>query len=202
MKGIIKDSLILFVITIISGLLLGLVYDITKEPIAKQQQITKANACKAVFAQAQEFDEYVVAQDGPTAILFDGGDITEILEAKDAAGNVLGYVMTVVEHEGYGGDITFLIGIQNDGTVNGISFLSINETAGLGMKAKDAEFKNQFNNKKVEQFVWTKSGAAADNEIDAISAATFTTKAVTNGVNGALAYFQSNLMNNVTGGAQ
>ena len=152
MKGIIKDSLILFTITIIAGFLLGFVYDVTKEPIAKQQQITKDNACRAVFAEADSFDEYEIFADGPAAISFDGGEIDEILTAKSSDGAVLGYILTVTEHEGYGGDITFMIGIQNDGTVNGISFTSISETAGLGMKAKNPEFKDQFNGKKVESF--------------------------------------------------
>lgn len=194
MKGIIKDSLILFTITIIAGFLLGFVYDVTKEPIAKQQQITKDNACRAVFAEADSFDEYEIFADGPTAISFDGGEIDEILTAKSSDGEVLGYILTVTEHEGYGGDITFMIGIQNDGTVNGISFTSISETAGLGMKAKNPEFKDQFNGKKVESFVFTKSKATAENEIDAISAATITTTAVTKGVNGALSFFYNNLM--------
>lgn len=188
MKSIIKDSLILFAITIIAGFLLGWVYDITKEPIAHQKEIAKANACKAVFENA---DTFVTADITLTEaeMSFEGGDIEEVLSARDVSGNALGYVLTVTSHEGYGGDITFLIGILNDGTVNGISFTSISETAGLGMKAKNAEFKDQFNNKKVESFVFTKSGAAADNEIDAISAATITTGAVTGSVNGALDFF-------------
>lgn len=203
MKGIIKDSLILFAITIISGLLLGWVYDITKEPIANQQLITKQNACKAVFENADQFGE-VVYSEGDSRLAFEGGDVKEVMTAMDSTHNVLGYVISVVDHEGYGGDIAFLVGIQNDGTVNGISFLTINETAGLGMKAKNPEFKDQFNGKLVDKFVYTKSGAVADNEIDAISAATFTTKAVTNGVNGALDFFYANLKESteVTGGAQ
>ena len=50
---------------------------------------------------------------------------------------MLGYVLTVTTHEGYGGDIQFTVGVRNDGTLNGISLLSISETAGLGMQAGD-----------------------------------------------------------------
>lgn len=197
MKAIIKDACILFAITIISGFLLGWVYDITKEPIARQKQIAKEKACSVVFGDAAGFDETDTSMfSGKTS--FDGGDVDEILVAKDGAGAQLGYVLTVTSHEGYGGDITFMIGIRNDGTVNAISFTSISETAGLGMKAKNDEFKTQFNGKNVKAFVYTKQGAAADNEIDAISAATITTNAVTGGVNGALSFFYDNLR---TGGA-
>ncbi len=192
MKAIIRDSLILFAITIISGFLLGWVYDITKEPIAQQKQIAKEKACRVVFEDAESFAEFELSGfSGKTS--FDGGDVEEVLKAQDASGAQLGYVLTVTSHEGYGGDITFMIGIRNDGTVNAISFTSINETAGLGMKAKKDEFKTQFNGKNVEFFVYTKQGAAKDNEIDAISAATITTNAVTNGVNGALSFFYDNL---------
>ena len=64
------------------------------------------------------------------------------------------------------------VGIKDDGTVMGISFLSLSETPGLGMKAKDDDFMSQFSNKKVDFFKYTKSEAKADNEINAISSAT------------------------------
>ncbi len=196
MKGIIKDSLILFVITLVAGLLLGLVYEVTKDPIANQKAIAKAKACQAVFAEADEFvDVDFTAMNGVT---FDGGEIGEVLSAKASDGTEIGFVITTTSHNGYGGDVTMLVGIQNDGTVNGISFTALNETAGLGMKAKNDEFKNQFAGKNVEQFAYTKTGAVADNEIDAISAATVTTNAVTEAVNGALDFFHNNLK--VTGG--
>ena len=82
------------------------------------------------------------------------------------------------------------MGVADDGTLNGISILSISETAGLGMKADTDEFKNQFADKNVEKFEYTKNGATEDNQIDAISGATITTNAMTNGVNAGLCAFQ------------
>ena len=119
-------------------------------------------------------------------------DMDNALWALDDSGNVLGYVLTMTSHEGYGGDITFTMGIQNDGTLNGISILSISETAGLGMRAEEV-LKPQFSGKTAEKFEYTKTGAVADNQIDAISGATITTNAVTNGVNAGLYYFQNAL---------
>ena len=80
-----------------------------------------------------------------------------------------------------------------DGTVTGIEMLSISETAGLGMKAKEADFKDQFKDKNVEKFTYTKTGESGDDMIDAISGATITTNAVTNAVDSALVYFQNEL---------
>ncbi len=115
-----------------------------------------------------------------------------MMMAKDSAGETLGYVVTVTTKEGYGGDIRFTLGVRMDGTVNGISILSISETAGLGMRAEEV-LKPQFADKNVEKFEYTKSGATSESQVDAISGATITTNAVTNGVNAGLYYFQTQL---------
>ena len=111
---------------------------------------------------------------------------------QDASGTVLGYVLTVTTHEGYGGDIQFTVGVRNDGTLNGISLLSISETAGLGMQAGDV-LVPQFADKNAYPYVY--------NEIDAISGATITTNAVTNGVNAGVYYFQTMLQQGAGEGA-
>lgn len=187
----IRDSLILFAITLIAGLLLGGVYAITKNPIAKTQEDKKNEAYQAVFTDAAEFTEVTDAADAQQ-ILADAGytkdRIDEVKAAMDADGNILGYVMTITSSEAYGGELQLAMGIRMDGTVNGISFLSLSETIGLGMEAKKPEFQEQFAGKQVEQFVYSKTGAAADNEIDALSGATITTNAVTNAVNAGICY--------------
>lgn len=193
MKGMIKDALILFAITLIAGLMLGVVNDITKEPIAQQEQKAKNEACQNVFAAADSFEAQELADSAQIEqVLTDAGisgaDIDELMAAKDASGALLGYVITVTDHEGYGGDIQFSMGITNEGTLNGISLLSISETAGLGMRAGEV-LVPQFADKNVSKFIYTKTGATADSEIDAISGATITTNAVVNGVNAGLAYF-------------
>lgn len=190
-KQMIRDSLILFAITLIAGLLLGGVYAITKNPIAKTQEDKKNEAYQAVFTDAAEFTEVTDAADAQQ-ILADAGytkdRIDEVKAAMDADGNILGYVMTITSSEAYGGELQLAMGIRMDGTVNGISFLSLSETIGLGMEAKKPEFQEQFAGKQVEQFVYSKIGAAADNEIDALSGATITTNAVTNAVNAGICY--------------
>lgn len=192
MKGMIKDSLILFAITIVSGLLLGYVNEITKTPIAQAKEKAKQEAYQNVFEQAEFFEN---ADEVDVNVLsrneISGADIDEVIYAKDSNGNLLGYVLTITDHEGYGGDIQFSMGITLDGTLNGISLLSISETAGLGMEAEPL-LVPQFTDKKVEKFTYTKTGASEsdDTQIDAISGATITTKAIVNGVNAGLVYFQ------------
>lgn len=193
MKEMMKNTGILLAITVIAGLLLGVVYQVTKEPIAEQEAKAKQEACQEVFADAASFGTIgveSVADAGWNEEGYGQESIDEVMEAKDASGELLGYVITVTTKEGYGGDIQFSIGVRMDGTVNGISILAISETAGLGMRA-DEVLKPQFAGKQVEKFVYTKSGATADDQIDAISGATITTNAVTNGVNAGLYYFQT-----------
>lgn len=191
----IKNTISLMLITLIAGLLLGAVYEITKEPIRKENQRAKEEAYKAVFADADSFEDVKIDENKVAKALDEKGldaTINEAMKVLDKSGQQIGYVLTVTDHEGYGGDIQFAMGVQSDGTLNGISFLSISETAGLGMKAKEDTFRKQFEGKKVDQIVYTKNGAKADNEIDALSGATITTNAVTNGVNAGL-YFISTL---------
>lgn len=197
MKGMLKDAAILFAITLISGLILGAVYQLTKEPIAAQEEKAKTEARQEVFADAVSFADMAdFDPEAAQAVLdaggFSGCGIDECALALDDGGNGLGWVLTVTAHDGYAGDIQFTIGVQNDGTLNGMSILSISETAGLGMRAEEV-LVPQFSGKKAERFVYTKSGAAAENEIDAISSATITTEAVVDGVNAGLYYFQTEL---------
>lgn len=196
MKNMLKDAAILFVITVIAGAILGAVYSVTKDPIAEQEERKKQEACQEVFADASTFEEMGTSEEEMSAAVAAGGygksSVDQVMKARDDAGNVLGYVITVTSHEGYGGDIQFSMGVRTDGTLNGISILSISETPGLGMRAEEV-LKPQFADKQVQQFTYTKTGAASDDQIDAISSATITTNAVTNTVNAGLYYFHTAL---------
>ncbi len=194
MREMLKNAGILLAITVIAGFVLGAVYQITKEPIAKAEEAAAMAAYKEVFADAADFSELEVKTDAFAQAGIVGTDVENVFEALGSDGSLLGYVLVVNNHEGYGGDIRFSMGISLDGTTNGISILSISETPGLGMEAESV-LKPQYAGKNVAQFVVTKTGVASDEQIDAISGATITSNAVTNGVNAGLYYFQ-----NVLGG--
>ena len=194
MREMIKNAGILLAITVIAGFILGAVYQITKGPIAQAEEAAAMEAYKEVFTDASDFTEIEVDAGALTSGGITGSDINKVLEAKGADGSVLGYVFVITNHEGYAGDIQFTMGVSMDGTTNGISILAISETPGLGMEAENV-LKPQFAGKKTAQFMYTKTGAVSEEQIDAISGATITTNAVTNGVNAGLYYFQ-----NVLGG--
>lgn len=186
-KNMLKDALVLFVITLIAGLSLGFVYELTKEPIRIQNEKAVQRACQAVFAGAESFD--VLKYEPPTDLTKElketGVTIGTIFEAKDGSGNAVGYVVETTSAEGYGGNIILYAGITKDGILNGISILSIAETPGLGMNAESV-LVPQFENIPATLFTYTKSGSTSESEIDAISGATITTKAIVGAVNGAV----------------
>lgn len=214
MKKIIKDTLVLFVITLIAGLLLGGVYKITKSPIEAQAKAKTEKAYKAVF---QKYYERVSDADGAaesivSAMSFNEWSADELAQLTDDFGrelgantantldalvtaydgeSVAGYVVTITNSEAYGGSIQMSVGILADGTVAGVEILSISETPGLGMNAQNDSFLGQFTGVATDAFTYTKTGKQADNEIDAISSATYTTKSMTNGVNAALAAYRA-----------
>ncbi|MCR5458864.1 MAG: RnfABCDGE type electron transport complex subunit G [Acetatifactor sp.] len=188
-KVMLQEALILTVITLFSGLLLGFVHELTKDPIQKQEQLAIQNACQEVFSNQQDVT-FIEQQSEPTLYLKEdlekqGVSIGKVWEAMDADGVPAGYVIETASSEGYGGNITLYVGVTMDGVLNDVSILNISETPGLGMRASEV-LVPQLRNKAVDLIEYTKTGADEEDEIDAISGATITTKAVTNAVNGAL----------------
>lgn len=192
-RTMLKEAMILFVITLLSGLLLGFVYELTKEPRRLQQEKTIREACEKVFPSAKEqgislsFTETGYIPDGAvlSELAGEGVEIGTVYEALNGSQRY-GCVVEAVSSKGYGGDIVLYVGVTADGTVSGVSITEISETPGLGMEAPTVLIP-QFAGKSVESFTYVKGGgASAENEVDAISGATVTTKAVTNAVNGGL----------------
>lgn len=205
-KKIVHDALILTAFTLVLGFILGAVNEITKEPIAKANKAAQDAAYQEVFKDADSFEENAdfTAKKAAEIIAdseYVNDEITGVTNALDKSGNVIGYVINVTSHEGSQADIAFSVGIKIDGTVNGYSITSISETPGLGdlvnaegdPKKKDDVFKKQFNNKNVETFNVVKTEPAAENEIQAVTGATISSRAVTNGVNACLVYFRTAL---------
>ena len=200
-KKIVHDALILTAFTLVLGLILGFVYELTKGPISDAEVAAAEAAYKEVFKDADSFEKMDYDVNEANDLVADGGysdTIDDIETAKDKSGNILGYVITVTAKDGSQGSITFSVGIQNDGTVNGYSITDISETPGLGMKAEEEDFYKQFQDKQVEKFNVVKQTPASDDEIEAITGSTITSKAMANGCNAAILYFQ----NKLKGGAE
>lgn len=200
MKTLIKDTLILFAITLVAGALLGFVNELTKEPIAQYEADKKASACGEVFYEVNEDDELAQVAE----LTFEACSEEEIKKLNEdikdkIQGNIVidevyraylepdsfyGYVIGVTTKEGYNGEISFYVGITKEGRLKGVSLLQIAETPGLGMNAESVLLP-QFRDVEAGHFTVVKTGALGPDEIDAITSATITSDAITGGVNAA-----------------
>lgn len=197
-----KPAIILFVITVIAGVALSGVYALTKDTIAEQKLAAEAESYRAVCPAAEEFasDETLkAAVEALGGEIYGGGAygkvyMNQVIVGKDAAGEIVGYVISATSGDGFDGNIVMSIGLDLEGVVTGIEFTEINETAGMGMLCAEPEFKDQFVGDAVDSFVLNKAGGSTEpNEIDSVSGASVSSGAIVNAVNAAIDFFAANM---------
>ena len=164
-------TLVLAAICLIVSLALSSTDMITKGRIAKIEADNTNKAMKRVLA-ADEYSKKTV-------------DETEYYEAT-TKGNLEGYIFTTSSN-GYGGEVKVMTAILPDKSVKAVEILDVsNETPGLGQNSKKESFYTQFSG-KTNGIAVVKSGADGENnEINAVTGATITSRAVTKAVNEAL----------------
>lgn len=168
-KQIFKLTLSLLIVTAIAAFVLSLVNVLTADTIAARNEAARMQAMSCVLPEADSFSD--LYSDDPTITRISGGY---------AGINPVGYCVEVSPN-GFGGAIRLMVGVDNNGSVTGVTILDHGETAGLGAKAEDPQFLNQYAGKSGTIQVNTGS-----NSVSAITGATITSKAVTEGVNRAL----------------
>lgn len=180
-KNILVPSAVLLAICLVISAALGFTNEITKGKIA---EIDRQNN---IAAMAQIFTEKN-AQFEDKTVRFNDTDYA--YSEVSLYGKLMGYVFNV-SNTGYGGAVSAMTGINADGTVRSVIVTSVDsETPGLGQSAKGNEtFLKQFQGKSKQ--ISTEKNA----EIDALTGATITTKAIINDVNTAM-----KLYNQVKGG--
>ena len=198
------SAIVLTLITVVAGGTLAGVNMMTADQIAENKLAKALEAYEAVVPDADSFayDDAVTAQieemkaagyyaDGA----FGKAYINEAVQAVDASGNIVGYAINCSSMEGYDGEIALSVGFDTEGTVIGISFTTLTETAGMGMLVDTDDWKAQFANVKVDSFTLNKAGGStADNEIDSVSGASTTSGAVVNAVNAAIDFYNNYLI--------
>ena len=186
-KKIIKDTLALVAITLVAALCLSFVYQITKDKIIEAEAAERMESFYAIFPDAKDFsslDNEVQSWESKS-----GATINEAYRAHTGEGD--GCVLSVTSHSGYGGDITLSIGFDKNCTITGVKVTSMSETSGLGSVCTDKEWISQFSGKNADSIGYVKDGKPADDEIDAITSATRTTKAVLEAVNEGISFARS-----------
>ncbi|MCD6091204.1 MAG: RnfABCDGE type electron transport complex subunit G [Bacteroidales bacterium] len=173
---------VLFVVTAVAGLALGSVYNLTKEPI---EIAKKAKLNKAIEAVLPAFDQVEVQ----TVQEANG---TEMLNFYVAKKDSL-YVGTAIETytmKGFGGLVKLMVGFLPDGSIQNISVLEHKETPGLGTKMSTPKFKDQFMGVNPAKFVLKVKKDKGD--VDAITAATISSRAFSDAVQRAYDTFEKN----------
>ena len=184
-----KPVIALTIIAILAGLALSGVFFVTKDTIEAQELAKETEAYKAVCTGA---DSFAVAENAQDTLKSMEGQTTRVNKAyvaKDAEGNTVGYALNVTS-KGFGGDVSLALGLTADGKITGISFTELNETAGLGMKAAEPAFRDQFAGKS-GKLTLVKGDASGEQEISAITGASVTSNAVISAVNAGLDLYET-----------
>ncbi|MFO7295784.1 MAG: RnfABCDGE type electron transport complex subunit G [Clostridia bacterium] len=177
----VKLSIKLFIITAVAALALGITYAVTEEPIRIQNELASLETRKAVLPGAEEFVQIDLSE-------YKGQypNVVEAYQGKSGSDTV-GYVFKVIS-KGYGGDVELFVGINSkEDRIENVSIVSHNETPGLGAKAAGSDFLSQYSGKPAgSPLAVVRGSATKDTEVQAITGATISSKAVTEGVNSAL----------------
>jgi electron transport complex protein RnfG len=166
MKDIVRMGLVLMLICVVAAGSLSYVNGITSVIIADREVREKIEQMRRLFPEVSETEDRTV--DGMTATVGVDGD-----------GNLVG-VLAEARTEGYGGTIRFTLAVDAAGTIVGVNILSQSETPGLGDKILAPSFLNQFAGKTRGDPI------ALGQDIDNISGATVSVRAMVTGVNKAL----------------
>lgn len=205
-SSMVKDAVILCLITLILGAVLAGVYAMTKGPIDAAQAKANNEACSAVVANGDSVKdsdpEAVKAAEG----YLQGHDLSNTeISAGDALSNYVeisevhptdqgGNVYLADATKGYGGKISFALGVGADGVITGISITSQAETAGLGANCENEDWQKGFAGKvlpsNASDEMYNKT-SATDSQVQALSGATVTSRAITRAVKGILFYDES-----------
>ena len=167
MNQLVKFGLILGVICLAATLVLAVTYEVTKPKIEEQLKTEEQSALRAIIPGAELFNEKVL----------DGIEYFEALKGK----TIIGYCVRVVGN-GYSGYIRIMAGVDLNGTIEGVAVLEHSETPGLGAKINEIKpgesepwFLKQFKGKSARTM-------AIKKDIDAITGATISSKAVTDAI--------------------
>ena len=167
MNQLVKFGLILGVICLAATIVLAVTYEVTKPRIEAELKAEERNALKAIIPSADSFNEKVL----------DGIEYFEALKDK----RVIGYCIKVVGN-GYNGYIRMIAGVDPNGVIQGVTVLEHGETPGLGAKINEirqGEREPWF----LKQFKGKDAGTIAiKKDIDAVTGATISSKAVTDAI--------------------
>lgn len=185
-----KPTLVLFLVGLIVTALMAWVYQITFPIIEARQAADLQVSLKQVLPAATSFDAARSAETLAAEGIAVPPSVKNVYPAT--ANDVTAGYAIAVSPKGYGGAISMLVGVGPDGSVAGVTILAMNETPGLGTNASSPTFLGQYAGLFAEDapaVVKTETGRKGD--IQALTGATVTSRAVTRGIDEALTIAQA-----------
>lgn len=186
MKDIFKTGLILLIICAVAAFALAMTNEVTKDKIAEQRAMTNELAKKEVLPDASTFED--MTGDELAGIIANYAPVVEVYVGLDANQEITGYVFKSTP-TGFGGSIEVVTGIDISGTMTGVRIGSHNETPGLGAKAKEPAFYEQYAGMSTDTSIGVAKSNPSDTDIQAITGATISSAAITSGVNASIDAF-------------
>ena len=192
MKDILRLIVVLTCLCIVSAIALAKIYDLTKGPIAYQKRLEVLRAIRTVLPPYDnEPDRDMVKL--PMGIDRKGNEIQGVFYRGRKGDRLIGVAFKVTSPEGYGGNIEVMVGLLPKGMIYGIEVLSHLETPGLGAKIREAKFKDRFKNLNLSNTTWAVKKDAGD--IDGITGATISSRAVIKAVKEGLEFYRDHEAN-------
>ena len=178
-KSVILTTIALTLICAVSSSLLALTNALTADRIANAQKEAEQKAMARVV-KADEYSEATVSDSGDNEYVY--------YTAKNNNGMVLGYIFTTSQN-GYGGEVKVMTAISPEGKILAIEVLSAgDETPGLGQNVTKKDFWKLFVGKSGK--LSAAKSSASDTDIQAVTGATISSRAVVNSVNKATELFE------------
>ena len=184
MKENLKLGSILLTITVIAGLLLGFANDLTKDAILENSKVSKEDL-NIILPVASSIKE--------TENITPNETINEVYDALDSSGNKVGNVFKVTT-KGFHGPVELVIAISSEDKVSGMRVLAHSETPGLGAKIEEEKFTSRIKNLPIKEDIeMVKVTPSKDNQIEGVSGASVSSKAVGSAVNDVIRFYKGNI---------
>ena len=175
-ERMVRLGVTLLLVGLVAAVGLGLTYTVTKAKIEKYDRQVEAQACKSALPGIRSVSEIKEDKKLSAKVSKKYPDVQKVFTCDK------GYIL-VVRTKGYGGPLTLAVGIDKSGIVKGIAVVASKETVGLGSKALEDSYLGRFKGKTVKEKL------KVGDDVQAVTGATITSKAVTNQVKQALEAF-------------
>ncbi len=171
----IKIVAVLVIIAMASAVLLAYVNNVTRGPIAMNKKAETQRAVKMVLRKLGN----ITFNEAPEALQVDGSRV-RYFQAYSSGGDTIGFAFIVKAPNGFSSDFDLIVGVDGSGKVLDTYVLDHKETPGLGDNMRKEVFKKQFRGRTLQNTNWKVKKDGGD--IDALTAATITSRAFTHGV--------------------